>query len=567
MDLLRLFGPDYGLRHHTDRELPMSTSLLRCEPRFLADAHLSHRSLSMPTLTRVTCQTVLLPLVFLLQSCQTPPPADATNEKPNIIFILADDLGWSDLSCYGSEYYETPNLDRLAADGMRFTDAYAAAAVCSPTRASILTGRYPARLHLTDYLPGRGTTRTDKLSHAVIRESLPLDEVTIAEELKSVGYTTACIGKWHLSADPGNPAKQGYDVVIGTHLRQRKARNFYFAPYGMENLEEEGPTGEYLTDRLTEEAVQFIEDHQERPFFLYLSHLAVHSPFEAKQEYIEQWQAKAANQGPQDGPRYLLEPNPDQAGATAQAFVNSDSSGDYQARRMTKIRQLQDDPVFAAMLQSLDESVGRVVSTLEDLGLADKTVVIFTSDNGGHVSKRRDSGEFQGTASLPLRGGKGWLYEGGVRVPLIVRWPGQIKPRDTSNEAVISTDYYPTILNLAGVELPGERALDGVSLIPVLRSKVSLNRDAIFWHWPHYSNHGRQSPAGAVREGDYKLIEYFENGTTQLFNLRDDIGEQNDLTATMPEKAKELREMLHQWRNRVNAQMPTPNPGFRPEQE
>ena len=490
----------------------------------------------MPPFVKVTCQMAFLVPICLFLSRQRPSALDAKNEKPNIIFILADDLGWSDLACYGSKYYDTTHLDQLANEGMRFTDAYSASPVCSPTRASINTGRYPARLQLTDYLPGRGTNRTDKLSHAAIRPSLPLDEITIAEALKSAGYATACIGKWHLSADPQNPGQQGYDVVAASHLGE-KVRNFYFAPYGMKNLEE-GPSGEYLTDRLAAEAVKFIEDHREQPFFLYLSHLAVHGPYEAKQEYIEEWRTKAAAR-PLQGPRYLLEPNPDQQpGTAAGVFIDSDSAGDYQARRMTKVRQIQDDPVVAAMLQSLDESVGHVLSKLQELGLADNTVVVFTSDNGGHVSQRRDVGEFQGTASLPLRGGKGWLYEGGLRVPLVVRWPGRIKPGAISDEVVISTDFYPTILNLAGLPVPADHDLDGISLVPVLRGNGSLNRDAVFWHWPHYSNHGRQSPGGAVRAGDYKLIEYFETGTVQLFNLQDDIGEQNDLAATMPEKGK-----------------------------
>jgi arylsulfatase A-like enzyme len=514
---------------------------------------------------RVTCRIALLALICFFHSCRIPGAVDARKEKPNVVFILADDLGWSDLSCYGSRYYETPNLDRLATQGVRFTNAYAAGPVCSPTRASINTGRYPARLRLTDYIPGRGGSAADKLSNAQMLQSLPLDEITIAEALKPAGYATACIGKWHLSDDPQHPLQQGYDVVVGSHLGQ-KIRNFYFAPYGMKNLTE-GPPGEYLTDRLAEEAAKFIHDHRAQPFFLYLSHLAVHTPHQAKEEDIRKWRTKAANLPPPDGPRYLLEPNPDEPAADPRAFVNSDSSGDYQARRMVKVRQVQDAPVVAAMVQSLDESIGRVLSKLEELGLADNTVVIFASDNGGHVSQRQDTDEFSGTACLPLRGGKGWLYEGGVRIPLIVRWPGQIKPGGVSDEIVTSTDYFPTILQMAGLSIPTDRDLDGVSLVPVLRGNGPLKRDAVFWHWPHYSNHGRQSPGGAVRAGDFKLIEYFENGTVQLFNLRADIGEQNNLAAKMPEKAKELRERLHQWRQSVDARMPKPNPGYKPRQE
>ncbi|MFB3902139.1 MAG: sulfatase [Acidobacteriota bacterium] len=509
---------------------------------------------------RFSCQIALLTLVCLLQSGWKSPADDAPG-KPNIVFILTDDLGWSDLSCYGSEYYETPHLDRLAGEGMRFTDAYAACPVCSPSRAGILTGRYPARLHLTDYLPGRANDRASRLLSPQIRQSLPLEEITIAEALKSAGYATACIGKWHLSADPQHVAEQGFDVVVGSHLGQT-VRNFYFSPYGMPNLAD-GPPGEYLTDRLTAEAVKFIEDHQKQPFFLYLSHYAVHSPLQAKKEDIEKWRRKVAQLRTPAGPNFLLEPNPDEPGAAARALARSDSPDDSLTRRMTKVRQVQDSPVMASMLQSLDEGVGRLLSKLEELGLANKTVVVFTSDNGGLVSQRQPTADFQGTASLPLRGGKGWLYEGGVRVPLIVRWPGKVRAGCASDQVVMSTDFYPTILEMGGLSIPKDRVLDGVSLVPVLRGKGSLNRAAVFWHWPHYSNHGRQSPGGAIRAGDYKLIEYFENGTLQLFNLRADTGEKNDLATKIPEKANELRGMLQQWRRSVDAQMPTPNPAYK----
>ncbi len=449
--------------------------------------------------------------------------------RPNLVFILADDLGWRDLGCYGSTFYETPNLDRLAAKGMRFTDAYAACSVCSPTRASILTGKYPARLHLTDWLPGRPDRPDQKLNRPVILPHLPLEEVTIAEALKDAGYRTAFIGKWHLGGPGFYPDQQGFERNLGgCELGHPPS---YFSPYRIPTLPD-GPKGEYLTDRLTGEALKFIEANRDRPFLLYLAHYAVHNPQQAKADLIGKYRAKVAKLPPASEPEFRPE-------------------GRHQTR------QIQNQPVYAAMVQSLDESVGRVLDKLAALGLEENTIVVFTSDNGG-----LSTAEGSPTANAPLRAGKGWSYEGGVREPLLVRWPGVTPPGSVCRAPVMSTDYYPTLLEMARLPLRPRQHRDGVSLVPLLQGGTLPERP-LFWHYPHYSNQGG-GPSGAIRLGDFKLIEWFEDMRVELFNLQDDLGEQHDLAARMPEKVAALRQQLHDWRRRVAAQMPTPNPNYRP---
>jgi arylsulfatase A-like enzyme len=450
------------------------------------------------------------------------------SRPPNIVFILADDLGWRDLGCYGSSFYETPHLDRLAAQGMRFTQAYAACHVCSPTRASILTGKYPARLHLTDWLPGRPDRPDQKLNRPVILQQLPLEEVTVAEALKKGGYRTAFIGKWHLGGPEFYPDKQGFDLNVGGC--QLGHPPSYFSPYNIPTLTD-GPKGEYLTDRLTDEAIRFIEAAKDRPFFLYLSHYAVHNPMQARPELIAKYRAKAARLV-SAGPRFVVD------------------SG-------RQVRQVQDHPTYAAMIESLDQGVGRIVRKLEDLGLTRDTILVFTSDNGG-----LSTAEGTPTSNRPLRMGKGWNFEGGVREPLIVKWPGVTGPGSTCDEPMISMDYYPTFLEMAGLPLLPSRHVDGASLVPVLKGGVRPDRP-LFWHYPHYSNQGG-SPCGAVLSGDFKLIEWFEDMHVQLFNLRDDVQEKNDLAAQMPDEVKVLRQQLHDWRQAVGAQMPTANPNYDP---
>jgi arylsulfatase A-like enzyme len=452
-------------------------------------------------------------------------------QRPNIIFILADDLGWRDLGCYGSTFYETPNLDRLAAQGLRFTDAYAACNVCSPTRASILTGKYPARLHLTDWLPGRPDRPDQKLKRPIIRQHLPLEEVTIAEALKDAGYATAFMGKWHLGATNFFPERQGFDLNVGGCEKGQPPS--YFSPYRIPNLPD-GPAGEYLTDRLTGEALKFIENAKEKPFFLYLSHYAVHNPQQAKSELIAKYRAQAAALPKASGPEF-----------------RTDSK--------RQVRQIQNQPVYAAMVQSLDESVGRIMERLAELSLDGKTIVVFTSDNGG-----LSTSEGSPTSNVPLRTGKGWHYEGGVREPLIVKWPGITKPGSVCRQPVISTDYYPTFLEMAGQPLRPQQHLDGVSFVPLCKGKRVSER-LLFWHYPHYSNQAG-GPGGAVRMADYKLIEWFEDMRVELFNLKDDLGEQRDLAGKMPEKARMLQRLLHDWRRSVDAQMMSPNPDYAPQQ-
>ena len=449
-----------------------------------------------------------------------------TPSKPNFVFFLIDDLGWADLGCYGSKFYETPNIDRLAKEGMRFTDGYAACPVCSPTRASIMTGKYPARLKLTNFLIGK---RQGKLNPPDYIHQMPLEEVTIAEALKEAGYVTCFVGKWHLGGQPYWPEHQGFDINIGgTSSGMPRS---YFYPQWSGNPPIEGRPGEYLTDKLTDESLKFLEANRDKPFLLYLSHYAVHIPLQAKQNMIDKYQIKAGSK-PVDGLRFLPE-------------------GDTQAR------QVQDHPTYAGMVQSVDESVGSVMKKLVELGVADNTVAIFMSDNGG-----LSTAEGSPTSNVPLRAGKGWLYEGGVREPMIIKWAGVAKPGSICSEPVTSTDFYPTILEMAGLPLKPQQHIDGVSLTPLLRGKKSLDRKAIFWHYPHYSNQG-SGPAGAVRAGDYKLIEFYEDGRLELYNLTEDVSEKNNLVKNMPDKAAELHRILKNWRQDVDAQMPTPNPDYR----
>jgi arylsulfatase A-like enzyme len=465
--------------------------------------------------------------------------------KPNFVFFLVDDLGWRDLGCFGSTFYETPNADRLAAQGMRFTSAYAACPVCSPTRASIMTGKYPARLHLTNYIPG---ARSGKLLSAEYLHYMKLEEVTLAEALKEAGYRTCFIGKWHLGDKPYYPERQGFDVNVAGD--SSGAPPTYFYPYRRGNYSipglEEGRSGEYLTDRLTDESLKLIERSRDEPFLLYLSFYAVHIPLEAQEELIERYKAKAQRLGLDEKPHFLTD---EQWPKTA--------AGDEKWRATLKTRILQDHAVYSAMIESVDQNVGRVMSKLDDLGIADNTIIFFMSDNGGLATA-----EGQPTCNLPLRGGKGWLYEGGIREPMIVKWPGVVKAGGTCEEPVISTDFYPTMLEMAGLPLKPQQHMDGESVVPLLKGPGGLRRKAIYWHYPHYSNQGGK-PGGAIRSGDFKLIEFYEDDRIELYNLRADLGEQHDLAAEMPDKAAELRQMLHRWRTEVGAVMPQPNPDWK----
>lgn len=429
--------------------------------------------------------------------------------KPNFVLLLADDLGWADLGCMGNRLYETPHLDRLAAGGIRFTQAYSACTVCSPTRAALLTGKYPARLRVTDWIPGHKRPKA-RLRVPDWTMYLPHEEVTLAEALGAAGYASASIGKWHLGGEAYFPEKHGFGANLGGSHRGQPPS--YFSPYGLPTLTD-GPKGEYLTDREAEEAARFIERHKDRPFFLYVPFHAVHTPLQAKKELVEKYERRKP---PDGGGRFK--------------------------------------PVYAAMIESLDAAVGRILRALEEAGVAGRTVVVFTSDNGGLVSS---------TSNAPLRAGKGSWYEGGVRVPLLVRGPGLGPAGSVRETPVITMDLYATILEMAGVRIPAGQVVDGESLVPLLRGSGGLSRDALFWHYPHY-HPGGATPYGAVRKGDLKLIESYEDGSLELYDLARDPGEAENLAARRPDEARELRNLLDRWRRSVGAQMPSPNPDYDP---
>lgn len=476
-----------------------------------------------------------LTLLGVVAACRRAP-----DTEPNIVFIVIDDLGWVDTGVYGSTFYDTPNIDRLAASGVRFTQFYAASPVCSPTRASIMTGQYPARLHLTNWIGGE---QTGMLLPAEYERELSLDEHTIGDAFSAVGYATGYIGKWHLGGEPYYPQFQGFDFNVAAHHAGQPGS--YFFPYENQRQPEfdvpgleDGVDGEYLTDRLTSESLRFIEANRERPFLLVLSHYAVHTPLESKTALTAKYEARASRLPPHPGPDFLPE------GLTGTT------------------KQWQDHAVYAGMIQSTDESVGSILDKLDELDLADRTIVIFLSDNGG-LSTPMHGRTTAPTSNRPLRAGKGWLYEGGIRSPLIVRWPGVTEPGGVIDTPAITNDLFPTLLEMAEVPLTLSFYGDGVSLVPLLRGEGGLSRQNLYWHFPHYHGSG-STPSGAIRAGDYKLIEWFEDGRMELYNLAEDLSETDDLAGRMPEKVEELSEMLWIWRGSVDARMPVPNPDWRP---
>lgn len=509
-----------------------------------------------------------------------------TTQKPNIVFILADDLGWSDIQCYGSKFYETPNIDRLATQGVRFTNAYAACHVSSPTRGSIISGQYPARTHLSDWLPGRKDFPFQKLKNAIPVQHLPYEKNgSFATVLQANGYETAIIGKWHLGEDSLTTERQGFKNHTPSGWLKGWPAVGYFSPYGMPGLSD-GADGEYLTDRLTDEANRFITENKEKPFFLYLSHYAVHDPIQGRADLVKKYEEKLTKMVKPAGLPYILEGNPDDKNPLTRDELNcmietnKFSGFKLLPNNTVKIKQFQDNVQFAAMVESVDESVGRVMAKLKELGLDKNTIVIFVSDNGGmsagnfgnpgRVIPKDKLDQSFATSNLPLRGAKGFLYEGGIRVPLIVKWPQQGKTNIVSDIPAISVDFYPTILEMVGVKVETlNHTIDGQSLVPMISADKKYQSGPairpIFWHFPHYSNHGLQSPGGAIRFGDYKLLDYFENNSVQLFNLKNDPGEQHDLSKTEPEKAKELKDMLDKWRKDVKADMMPPNPDYKPD--
>ena len=453
--------------------------------------------------------------------------------QPNVVFILVDDLGWTDVGYNGSTFYDTPSIDALAARATVFTNAYAACPVCSPTRASIMTGKYPARLNTTDYF---GAPQPDALAQregydrpllpAPYLDRLPLDETTIAEALKSAGYATFFAGKWHLGPEGFWPEDQGFDVNKGGITRGGPyGGKKYFSPYGNPRLDD-GPEGEHLPQRLADETARFIADHADQPFLAYLAFYSVHTPLMGRPDLVARYQAKRERRG--------LEPQ-------------------WGAERTRRVRLVQEHAVYAAMVEAVDQAVGTVLDAVEEAGLADDTVVILMSDNGG-----LSTSEGHPTSNLPLRAGKGWLYEGGIREPMLILWPGVTTPGSRCDTPVTSTDFYPTILDVTGQPPRPDQHADGRSLAPLLRDPgASLDRDALYWHYPHYGNQGG-APSGAIRKGDWKLIEWYEDGTLELFDLANDIGEQHNVAPDHPDIVEELHARLDAWRNTVDARMPTP---------
>ena len=472
------------------------------------------------------CREYVHYLVFFLilvihSSCQE-------KIRPNIILITVDDLGWADLGCYGSEYYETPNIDHMASEGLRFTCSYAAAAVCSPTRAAIMTGKYPARTGITDWIRARfqGGGEENRIGFEELQDKpllcpynpyhLDLDEVTIAEILKSNGYETCFIGKWHLGTEKWYPDKQGFTYnIAGCDYGQPPS---YFDPYIVylndwrKDTLNGFPTmpareeGEYLTDREADEALKFIKSKKDRPFFLNLCHYAVHTPLQAKPELINKYEQKPPTH--------------------------------------------QKSPVYAAMVESVDDALGLIVATLDEMGISENTLILFTSDNGGLLME-------DATDNTPLRSGKGYPYEGGIRIPTIFSWPGKIKPGITSDMPIISTDYLPTLCEAAGIGSLEIEGLDGISLLSHILKGNIPERESIFWHFPHYRGNDI-APFSIIRKGDWKLIKRYEGREFELYNLKEDLSETLDFSDSNHDKVDEMNVQLEKWLEKTGARIPIP---------
>ncbi len=453
----------------------------------------------------------------------------AEDRPPNVLVILVDDLGYMDVGCNNPDcFYDTPHIDRLAASGLRFTDGYVANPVCSPTRYSLITGKWPTRVKATNFFTGN---RAGRFLPAELSNRMPLEEVTLAQALKTKGYKTFFAGKWHLGPNAEYwPENRGFDINRGGHDRGGPyGGKKYFSPYGNPRLED-GPDGEHLPIRLADETCQFMEAHKDEPFFAYLCFYSVHTPLMAPEALVAKYREKAQRLGIQDQPAFAPE---EQVWPTDQP---------------RRVRTLQNHAVYAGMVESMDNAIGRVLTRLDELDLADNTIVFFTSDNGG-----LSTSEGSPTSNLPLRGGKGWIYEGGIREPMIIRWPGVTAAGSVSKEPVMCTDFYPTILEMTGTPTEAGHATDGDSLVPLLKQGKSLGDRPLFWHYPHYSNQGG-FPGGAIRQGDWKLVERYEDGRVHLYNLAEDIGEKHDLAEAHPQRVADLRQRLHAWYQEVNAE-------------
>ncbi len=473
-------------------------------------------------------------LARLLLLLLTGATVGAATRPPNIVFFLVDDLGQRDLSVEGSRFYETPNIDQLAREGARFTQAYAACPVCSPTRASILTGQWPQRSGVTDYigapLQPDQWKRNTKLLPAPYTDRLDLAAPTLAKALKKAGYATFFAGKWHLGPLGWWPENQGFDVNKGgIDLGGPYGGKKYFSPYANPRLSD-GPAGEHLPDRLATETITFITANQDRPFFAYFSFYDVHTPLMAREDLKNKYLEKRKRLG---------------------------LSTRWGREGERDVRLSQDHAIYAAMIEAMDLAVGKVLAQLDRLGLRENTLIFFTSDNGG-----LSTSEGSPTSNQPLRGGKGWLYEGGIRVPLIARWPGVIAPGLILETPVSSPDFFPTLLEAAHADAVPGKPQDGLSLLPLFRNATWPAR-SLFWHYPHYGNQGG-APGAAIRHDDWKLISWSEDQRTELYNLAQDTGEQHDLAATEPQRVAQLQDELRVWQKNVGALFPTPNPQYNP---
>ncbi len=473
--------------------------------------------------------------------------ASAAN-KPNIILFLVDDLGWNDITCLGSTFYETPNIDKLAQEGTLFTDAYAANPVCSPTRASVMLGKYPSRIGLTNH-SGYSGPKGEKfmLNAPKVVGHLPPEDTTLAEAFKEAGYTTAHIGKWHLAAHhEGNkdnyPENNGFDLNIAGH-KMGQPGSFHF-PYQSKqhpntNVPDmaDGKEGDYLTDALTDKAIDFITTNKDKPFFLNFWFYTVHTPLGGQANKIAKYREKAKSTPKNE----------------AVQVMQSWSRG------------LQSNPIYASMVESLDDNVGRIIKTLKDLSILDNTIILFASDNGGLST---GTGKNFPTSSLPLKGGKAWVYEGGIRIPLIIRYPKLVKANQVLDVPVITTDFYPTLLDLAGLKLRPQQHLDGESLKPLLSKGINkLKRQGLFIHYPHYHHINSMGPAGSLRMDDYKLIVHYETGKLELYNLKNDMGERQNLADQMPEKVKIMKAKFEQMLSETNSLMPSENSAYKADKD
>lgn len=462
-------------------------------------------------------------------------------KKPHIIFILIDDMGYKDLSCYGSSFYETPHIDSLANDGMLFTDGYASCPVCSPSRASIMSGKYPASVGVTDWIDHSGNRHPahGRLLDAPYIDHLPLSEYSLANALKDGGYATWHIGKWHLGKEAYYPEHHGFDVNIGgCHWGHPKEG--YFSPYNIPTLSN-GPEGEYLTDRITDEAIKLIKEHDySKPFFMNLCYYAVHTPIQSKEDLIEKYMEKRKDMGID----------------TKEEFEIGDHFPcDHKKHLHITRRLLQGDAPYAAMIETLDANVGRLLELLKEKGIEEDTLIVFTSDNGGLATA-----ESSPTCNSPLSEGKGWMYEGGVRVPLLIRWPSVIESGSQCNVPVTSPDFYPTLLKASSTIPSQTQNIEGCDLTPLMKGKETIERDALYWHYPHYGNQGG-TPGSSIRMGDYKLIEFFETGELELYNLRTDVEEDKNIASEYPERVRDMHAKLVSWRLDVEAKIPQPYVG------